>query len=310
MAAAAYGGLAPLPFAFAQSQARSEGGGSGLMAEGRPSITAQGAAVLRAAHQLLDEPKILDDPLALSIIGKNSESLVRADPERYSRSRALRASVAVRSRYAEDQLEAAIARGVRQYVILGAGLDTFAYRNPHPQSRLRVFEVDHPATQFWKRERLREAEIAIPDSLRFAPIDFERQTLANGLADAGFDATKPAFFSMLGVAIYLTTSALMETLRFVASLPVGTEIVFSYSVPASLLTENQRLAREKSARAVLEIGEPWISFYEPSSLEADLQRLGFGTVVDFGPEETNEHYFKDRADGLRVSGGRLMRAGV
>lgn len=281
------------------------------MAEGRPSITAQGAAMLRAAHQLLDDPTILDDPLALSIIGKENEAQLRADPQRYGRNRALRASVAVRSRYAEDQLAAAVARGVGQYVVLGAGLDTFAYRNPHPGSQLRVFEVDHPATQSWKRERLREADIAIPDSLRFAPIDFERQTLADGLASAGFNAAQPAFFSMLGVAIYLTTPALMETLKFVASLPRGTEIVFSYSVPASLLTDAQRAARESSARAVLQIGEPWISFYEPAALETDLQNLGFATVVDLGPEETNERYFKDRLDGLRLGGGgRLMRAGV
>ena len=267
--------------------------------------------MLRAAHQLLDEPTILDDPLALPIIGKNSESQLRTDPQRYGRNRALRASVAVRSRYAEDQLQAAVARGVGQYVILGAGLDTFAYRNPHPESQLRVFEVDHPATQSWKRERLREAAIAIPDSLRFAPIDFERQTLADGLAHAGFNAAEPAFFSLLGVAIYLTTPALMETLRFVASLPGGTEIVFSYSVPASLLSDAQKAARESSARAVLQIGEPWISFYEPATLEADLQRLGFVTVVDLGPEETNERYFKNRLDGLRIGGGgRLMRAGV
>src|SRR5208337_2845591 len=155
------------------------------MQEGKFSRTAQRVAIRRAAHQLLDHPRVLDDPLALRIIGSEAEEVLRSDPkESHAFSRAFRAFMAARSRYAEDELAHAVAHGVRQYVVLGAGLDTFAYRNPYPE--LRVFEVDHPATQAWKREQLEAAGIAVPASLTFVPIDFERQTLVDGLTRAGF----------------------------------------------------------------------------------------------------------------------------
>src|SRR5271165_4327165 len=168
------------------------------MQEGKFSRTARRVAIRRAAHQLLDQPRVFDDPLALLIIGAETAQDLRTNPkEHHAFSRAFRAFMAARSRYAEDELARAVAYGVRQYVVLGAGLDTFAYRNPHPG--LRAFEVDHPATQAWKREQLQAAGIAIPAGLTFVPIDFERQTLADGLARAGFDNGATAFFSWLGV---------------------------------------------------------------------------------------------------------------
>jgi methyltransferase (TIGR00027 family) len=154
-----------------------------------PSRTAERVALRRAAHQVLDHPKVFDDPLAVAIAG------VSEFPHETLFARLLRAFMAVRSRYAEDQLTSAIARGVRQYVVLGAGLDTYAYR---AAPEVRVFEVDHPATQAWKRSRLEDAGIAIPDSMRFVPVDFERQNLADELAQAGFNMDQPAFFSWLG----------------------------------------------------------------------------------------------------------------
>ena len=281
------------------------------MEEGQPSATAQGAAMHRAAHQLLDVPKILDDPLALRIIGPDAESELRSNPERFQKSRYLRAFIVLRSRYTEDELARAIQSGVRQYVILGAGLDTFAYRNPYSGSRLRVFEVDHPATQSWKRARLREAEIAIPDSLTFAPVDFERQTLADGLSRAGFKINEAAFFSLLGVVVYLTKTAVMETLKFVASLPSGSEIVFDYSISPSAMSESQRFFHEVRASRVADIGEPWITYFDPSSLANELRGLGFKHVEDVGPEEANHRYFKDRKDALFIlGGGRLMKTRI
>ena len=177
------------------------------MKENRPSATAQRAAMRRAAHQLLDDPKVFDDPLALSIIGREDESALRADPRQFEASPLspyLRAFVAARSRRAEDELASAVRRGVHQYVIVGAGLDTFAYRNPYPQGVLHVYEVDHPATQTWKRARLEEAGIALPGDLTFAPVDFDTQTLEEGLRGAGYDHGKGAFFSWLGVTEYLS----------------------------------------------------------------------------------------------------------
>src|ERR1700733_14197321 len=173
------------------------------MQEGKFSKTAHRVAIRRAAHQLLDQPKVLDDPLALRIIGTEAAEDLRSNPkEHHAFSRAFRAFMAARSRYAEDELAHAVSHGVTQYVVLGAGLDTFAYRNPH--AGLRVFEVDHPDTQAWKRERLLAANIEIPSSLTFVPIDFEQQTLDGGLTNTGFDANAPAFFSWLGVTPYLT----------------------------------------------------------------------------------------------------------
>src|SRR4030042_207897 len=162
--------------------------GSTPIDAGRSTVTAQEAAILRATHQILDKPRIFDDPIALRIIGAKTESALRSNPERFNTRLSLRAFIALRSRYAEDELARAVKRGTRQYVILGAGLDTFPYRNPYPKSSLRVFEVDHPATQSWKRQRLGEAGIATPDSLVFVPIDFEGQTLAAGLKSAGVEA--------------------------------------------------------------------------------------------------------------------------
>src|SRR6202050_3085144 len=167
------------------------------MQEGEFSKTAQRVAIRRAAHQLLDQPRVLDDPLALRIMGSEAEEAPRSNPkEHHAFSRAFRAFMAARSRYAEDELARAVAHGVTQYIVLGAGLDTFAYRNPH--AGLRVFEVDHPATQLWKREQLQASGIAIPESLTFVPVEFERQTLAKGLGQCGFDAGGAAGFLWVG----------------------------------------------------------------------------------------------------------------
>jgi len=291
-----------------QSSWTSANRGSRLEA-GSPSLTALSAAMQRAAHQIMDRPLILDDPIALRIIGAENERTLRLNPSRFNRSPLLRAFITLRSRYAEDQLALAIQRGLQQYVILGAGLDTFPYRNPYPKSELLVFEVDHPSTQVWKRQRLSQSDIPIPESLVFAPVDFERQTLGDGLKNVGFLSDKPAFFSCLGVVIYLTKPAVMETLGYVASLSPGSEIVFDYTIPPSLLGFWQRMDYAWRAGKVAAIGEPWITFFEPSSLASDLHRMGFKHIEDLGPQEANQRYFKGRTDGLRVAGpGHLMKA--
>ncbi|HEY0556242.1 MAG TPA: class I SAM-dependent methyltransferase [Thermoanaerobaculia bacterium] len=282
------------------------------MHDDRPSKTAFRVALRRAAHQILDNPKVFTDPLALAIVGAEGETALRVEATRFQTpaGRTLRAFMAVRSRYAEDSLATAFENGIRQYVVLGAGLDTFAYRNPF--SDLRVFEVDHPATQAWKRRRLEAGGIAIPTSMTFAPVDFESQTLADGLARAGFDAARPAFFSWLGVVPYLTRSAAMETFRFVGSRPAGSAIVFDYALPAESLSLVQRLALKALSDRVAAAGEPFRTFFEPSVLMSELRPMGFGSFEDLGTEEINARYFNGRADGLRARGGigRLMRAGV
>jgi methyltransferase (TIGR00027 family) len=198
------------------------------MQQGQPSRTAMGAAAHRAAHQVLEQGRVFHDPLALRILGSHADALVQEARDRPDR-RPMRLFIAARTRFAEDALGAAVARGTRRLVVLGAGLDTFAYRNPH--EGLAVIEVDHPATQAWKRERLAGAGLTPPPSLTFAPIDFERETLADGLAAAGFDPTEPAFFLWLGVVPYLTEEAIVATLGFLGELPGGAEVVFDYSDP-------------------------------------------------------------------------------
>lgn len=284
------------------------------MKENRPSATAQRAASRRAVHQLLDDPKVFDDPFALRIMGKEDESSLRADPRQSETSPLspyLRAFVAARSRRAEDGLALAVRQGVGQYVIVGAGLDTFAYRNSYPQGMLHVYEVDHPATQAWKRVRLEEAGIAPPADLTFAPVDFEIQTLEEGLRATDYDQSKGAFFSWLGVTEYLTTEAVMTTLRFIASSPAESGIVFDYMISSSLLGPAQRARFEAFAGRVASAGEPMQAFFEPEALMRDLRSMGFGHVEDNGPEEINERYFKKRGDGLRVGSlSHLMVARV
>jgi len=275
------------------------------MKENCPSATALRVAIQRAAHQVMDDPTIFHDPLALRILGVENVAALQSDPkwsEKTPISTVLRAFLAARSRYAEDELHSAVKRGVRQYVVLGAGLDTFAYRQEYPEDILHVFEVDHPATQIWKRSRLEEAVIPIPRTLTFSPVDFETQTLEEGLQRVGFDTGKCTFFSWLGVTQYLTNSAVTETLQFVASLPVGNGIVFDYKISPSLMNPTARLAFDRLAHRVALAGEPFQTFFDPSLLMSSLKDMGFGLLEDMGPGEMNARYFQGSQDKLRVSG--------
>jgi methyltransferase (TIGR00027 family) len=281
------------------------------MQEGKFSKTANRVAIRRAAHQLLDQPKVLDDPLALRIIGSKAAEDLRSNPkEHHALSRAFRAFMAARSRYAEDELAGAVSRGVKQYVVLGAGLDTFAYRNPHPG--LRVFEVDHPSTQAWKREQLQAASIVVPPSLAFVPIDFELQTLADGLAQSAFKVNAAGFFSWLGVTPYLTREACMTTLDFIAKMPAGSGLVFDFAVDPALLNPGQRQALAALTKRVARYGEPFQLFFDPTKLSDELKALGFKRSEFLQGKELNARYFKDRTDGLLVRGGigHLMSAWV
>jgi methyltransferase (TIGR00027 family) len=281
------------------------------MQEGKFSRTAQRVAIRRAAHQLLDEPRVLDDPLALRIIGADAAAALRSDAkENHAFARAFRAFMAARSRFAEDELARAVERGVTQYVILGAGLDTFAYRNPHPG--LRIFEIDHPATQAWKREQLQAAGIPIPPSLTFVPVDFEHQTLASVLARSGLNLNAPAFFSWLGVTPYLTREACMTTLSVIAKMPAGSGVVFDFAIDRALLNPGQRQALDALSARVARYGEPFQLFFDPVKLQHELKTLGFHRTEFLQSAQINARYFKDRPDGLCVRGGlgHLMSAWV
>lgn len=273
------------------------------MREGEPSQTAFGAAALRAAHQE-DERLIFSDPLARRILGEDGPLERSWDQPR------LRLFIAVRHRFAEDALAAAVGRGTRQVVVLGAGLDTFAYRNPFAGTR--VFEVDHPATGAWKRERLAEAGIDVPANVTYVAVDFERDGLAERLAAAGFDATQPAFFMWLGVVPYLSADAVFATLAVVASVPDG-EVVLDYVRPVDRAPVEARAARQELVENVAGVGEPLQAGLESEELHAILAELGFDDVEDVGRREIRSRYLglpPGDADGdAHVLWARVTRAG-
>ncbi len=273
----------------------------------------------RAAHLLLDDdPKILADTFARALAGHASDAdLLRAleSIQLFGLPLAaprLRAIFTARNRYAEDELADAVKRGVTQYVILGAGLDSFAYRRPERMASLDVFEIDHPASQAWKRARVAELGIAPPPRLHHLPIDFERQTLAEGLTDSAKDLDAPAFFSLLGVAQYLTKDALLQILRDVAeTCAPGSELVMQFVVPLTMLAAEEAALAHALADRAMATGEPWLSFYEPVEMESHLREAGFETISHFGRDLATERYFRNRTDGLSLPGYfQMMKAQV
>jgi len=266
---------------------------------------------MRAIHQATDdEPKILADPIAPRLIDPTGDDQRWLAPFiNHPFAKQWRAGFAMRSRYAEDCLAEGVERGVQQYVILGAGLDTFAYRQPQWVGSLHIYEVDHPITQDWKRDRLRAAGIAIPSNLTFVPIDFEKTPLPEALEASGFARRAVTVCSWMGVAQYLTQDAVDATLRFVLSLPPSSEIIFSFILPQEALSGMEAEAMAIAAQKAAEVGEPWLTRPRAHDLEVKLRSMGFSRVIHLTPEEAYERYFRDRRDGLEERRGeQLMRA--
>ena len=270
------------------------------MQQAVPSRTALRVALRRAAHQLHDVPVVFNDPVAVPILGSIYAEELGRTPLRVDRpfSIALRAFLVARSCYAEDQLKRAVQHGVMQYVLLGAGLDTFAYRNPHPG--LRVFEVDHPATQQWKRELLQRNHIAVPESTTYAPVDFECQSLAGQLRASGFDERVPSFFAWLGVVPYLTLEAFRATVAYIAAQPAGSGVALDYGQPRHVLPLLERLAHDSLASRVEKSGEPFQLFFTPGDIASEFSR--FQSIEDVGAPEINARYFAGRVDQLKMRG--------
>lgn len=277
------------------------------MRELEPSRTAMAAADHRAAHQVLERGRIFTDPLAIAVLGQDAETVVK-DAEAHPSRRGMRHFIAARSHFAEETLSHGVeTRGVRQVAVLGAGLDTFAYRNPHGK-RVQVFEVDHPATQAWKRRRLAEAGIAVPNTLVFAPVDFERQELFAALQAVGFDPGMRTFFFWLGVVPYLTEGAVRATLEAIGALPGGAEVVFDYGDPPGTISPDRHAVYQARAARVAALGEPWLSYFEPADLEAMLHRLGFTQVEDLGPSALAARYWPSAARAASERGGHVVFA--
>lgn len=235
-------------------------------------------AALRAAHQRIDRPVVFDDPFAITVLPPQVAQRIERDPRNFDRSfmtRYLRAFIVVRSRFAEDQLKEAVARGVRQYVVLGAGFDTFALRNPFDD--VRVFELDHPSTQKTKVALLRAAKITPPPSAVYAPVDLATTSLHDALARAGFDRTQPSVFAWLGVSMYLELEAIRTTLRAISALP-DTTVIFDFTPRARWFEVIPRLVIKLRARRVAKLGEPWRSFFTPDEVRRELAAAGFRTI--------------------------------
>jgi methyltransferase (TIGR00027 family) len=280
-----------------------------MLEAAKPSRTALGVAIRRASHQLYDSlPLVLEDPIAIPILGDiyrpALEDAAASINDRFSL--AMRAWLVARNRYAEDKLAEAVSRDVRQYVLLGAGLDTFAHRNPHPN--VEVFEVDHPATQQWKRDLLASSELPEPANLHYVPVDFERRSLASQLESNGLDFAVPTVFAWLGVVLYLTHPTFRCTIDLIGAFPEGSGVIMDYALPRHALPPNELESRDLLAARVASIGEPFQLFFTPAEMAAEL--TAFATLEDMGPTEMNARYFADRTDQLSLAGrsGRIVSA--
>jgi methyltransferase (TIGR00027 family) len=253
------------------------------MKPNEPSRTALMIARQRAAHQLLDHGSILHDPIAMKILREDEKEVLQF-ASGHPLASIGRLFTAARSRIAEDALSKAVEREIRQIVILGAGLDTFALRNPHGARQIQIYEVDHPATQAWKRQRLAEAQIVLPPSLIFVPIDFERDDLGEKLVAAGFQQNSPAFFTWLGVVPYLTEDAIGRTLDYISSIQ-NSEVVFDYMEPPEASSEELRQLETERAEQLKKMGERSLSRFEQAGIAAILRSHGFCAIEDINFQE-------------------------
>jgi methyltransferase (TIGR00027 family) len=269
-----------------------------------PESTAVRVALWRAMHVEVDPPPhVLVDEIGLQLVAPDDSWRSRGDMHPTGTS-PFRAAIVARARFIEDLVSGEVDRGVSQYVILGAGLDTFVQRRPEFASRLQVFEIDEPSPQAWKRDRLIELGFGVPEWLHFVPVDFEVDLSWWGaLVAAGFDSTRPAVVVSTGVSMYLTKETNAATLRQLASLAPGSVVAMTFLLPADLLDAADRPGLERSAKGARASGTPFISFYRPDEIEAVALDVGFRSAAHVAGTSFIERYFAGRADGLRPSSG-------
>jgi methyltransferase (TIGR00027 family) len=292
------------------------------MEENRVSITALLTAYARAYHATYDTPKIFDDYLAIQLFteeertyfGQNlAEALKFFNPE-FAAScpdqaaalawvmRVQNAPITIsRARYTEDSLELAVNQGVQQYIILGAGMETFAFRQPEMMKRLHVFEVDQPAMQAFKRNRLAELGWELPAQLRFVPVDFSKESLTAALQRSSYNPQKVSFFSWLGVTYYLTKDVVLDTLHSIAGVaPAGSAVIFDYIDTEAFVPERAAKRMQLMQEIVRRVGEPMKANFDPSTLATDLENVGLRLKENLGPSDIEDRYFKGRTDGYHA----------
>jgi methyltransferase (TIGR00027 family) len=282
------------------------------MMSGQPSRTLLGTAIRRAQHQVLDTPLIFEDPIILDLLPELTDPVALAEFRSFGEpvQVLLRSLFAMRSRFAEDRLAEAIRRGVRQYVVVGAGLDTFPWRQPESARDMVIFAADHPASLIWTHRRLRDRGLARPPNLTHVPVDLEDCRLGDSLAACGFDHDTASFCSVLGVVQYLSDSAIDALLRFVASLKTGSEIAFSFVTPDEELDGEDLEITIRSVARTTALGEPWKTRLQPQELLQRLTGLGFSNVFHLTPELAQARYFAGRTDGLRAPRWEQLIAAV
>jgi methyltransferase (TIGR00027 family) len=282
--------------------------------------TAETTAAIRAMHLLYDQPVVFNDPYALQL---TNPALCRVCQNRFfqwilSRKfisetyRPIAAQVLSRAKYVEEKLEQAVAKGISQYVIIGAGFDSFCLRRPNFSADLRIYEIDHPATQRIKRQRLMEIFDSSPKGVEFLAIDLEKRTIADALSDASFSKDKKAFFSWLGTVPYLSEAAVFAVLRDLACFAAHkSEIVFDYLIPTRLMKIEDRQALGRAMRIIERWGEPVKSFFDPDAFPDEVSRLGYRILENQSPAELNKSYFFDRSDNLVAhSAAYLVHAAI
>ncbi len=272
------------------------------MLAGRPSRTLLGPAVRRAAHQLLDAPLVFSDPVAVGLIPEADAETIRAQlaDHQTAESILLRSLFVLRSRFAEDRLAEAASRGVRQYVIFGAGLETFPWRQPEYARKLKIFVADHMSSLIWSQTKFWERGLPKPTNVAFVPLDLEQDEIAARLVEFDFALDDPAFCSVLGVTQYIDLAAVEELMKFVACLKRGSEVVFSYVPRADELAGPDRELASTSAQRAEFVGETWKTRFSTSQLIEHLGTLGFSSVMHLTPDNAQARYFGGRQDSLKA----------
>ncbi|MDV4131304.1 SAM-dependent methyltransferase [Elizabethkingia anophelis] len=274
------------------------------MMDQQPDNTAIRTALWRAFHTQADaEPYILEDTVGLQLIAPEEGWQERPDIKYTQR---LRASVVARSRYIEDIITTEIQKGTDQYVILGSGLDTFAQRNPDITSKIQIFEIDQPDTLSWKQKRLSETGFHIPENLHFVPVNFEKSSWWEQLLKAGFNIHKPAVIACTGVTLYLTRSAIKETLQHMVSLAAGSVVTISFYLPVELLEKEDQPMQEMANKGAQQAGTPFISFFSPEEVIAIAKESSLKNTNLVSTEDIKDLYFKNRTDGLSPASGEVF----
>jgi methyltransferase (TIGR00027 family) len=280
------------------------------MREEKRSITAEMVAYTRAKHLLYDDPVLFEDYFAIEFLSPRRKRFLRNPligllmrSTLYRHFRPVRAHSVDRCCYSEDKLDKAIAQGIPQYVIIGAGYDSFALRRRDLSDSLSIFELDHPATQKAKRKRISKLNVELPSNLEFIPVDLENETVAEALKRSSYIHEVPTFFSWLGTIHYLTRDAVFKTLRSLASLAApGSEIVLDYNIPDMLMDPKELNRFNKYRRLAAHLGEPLITYFDPHILVTEMENLGFELIENLSPNERRVRYFANRKDNLVPSG--------